>query len=115
MLSKLRVILAGVLISSAVGSRPGVAAPIEPLRPMAFLAGHCWKGDFADGSRVRCWERSDPQYDVIRGSRDKSRDSGHRARSRSRLLRATAWNTSGRGRNGLGDKRSMILGLVRRC
>ena len=52
MLSKLRVILAGVLISSAVGSRPGVAAPIEPLRPMAFLAGHCWKGDFADGKQT---------------------------------------------------------------
>jgi hypothetical protein len=52
MRSKLRVILADVLISSAVGSGAGVAAPIEPLRPMAFLAGHCWKGDFADGKQT---------------------------------------------------------------
>ena len=49
---KLRVTLAGVFISFAVGSSPGVAAPIEPLRPMAFLAGHCWKGDFADGKQT---------------------------------------------------------------
>ena len=52
MSSKLRVTLAGVLISSAVASGLGVAAPIEPLRPMAFLAGHCWKGDFADGKQT---------------------------------------------------------------
>ena len=52
MSSKLRVTLAGVLISFAVGSSAGVAAPIEPLRPMAFLAGHCWKGDFADGKQT---------------------------------------------------------------
>lgn len=25
------------------------AAPVAPLQPMAFLAGHCWKGTFADG------------------------------------------------------------------
>jgi len=52
MSSRLRVTLAGVLISSAVASSAGVAAPIEPLRPMAFLAGHCWKGDFADGKQT---------------------------------------------------------------
>jgi len=49
---KLRVVLAGVFISSAAGSSLGVAAPIEPLRPMAFLAGHCWKGDFADAKQT---------------------------------------------------------------
>jgi hypothetical protein len=52
MSSKLRVTLAGAFISFAVGSTLGVAAPIEPLRPMAFLAGHCWKGDFADGKQT---------------------------------------------------------------
>ena len=52
MSSKLRIVLAGVLISSALGSSADVAAPIEPLRPMAFLAGHCWKGDFADGKQT---------------------------------------------------------------
>jgi hypothetical protein len=33
---------------------PGVviAEPIEALKPMAFLAGHCWKGDFADGKQT---------------------------------------------------------------
>src|SRR5438477_12769964 len=52
MASTLRVTLAGVLISSAVASSTGFAAPIEPLQPMAFLAGHCWKGDFPDGKRT---------------------------------------------------------------
>ena len=52
MSSKLRVALAGVFIASTVGSGLGVAAPIEPLKPMAFLAGHCWKGDFADGKQT---------------------------------------------------------------
>ena len=49
---KLRLTLAGVLISSAVFSGSSTAAPIEPLQPMAFLAGHCWKGDFADGKQT---------------------------------------------------------------
>jgi len=49
---KLRVTVACVFISSALTSSLGVAAPIEPLRPMAFLAGHCWKGDFADGKQT---------------------------------------------------------------
>ncbi len=26
--------------------------PIEPLRPMAFLAGHCWKGEFPGGKQT---------------------------------------------------------------
>ena len=29
-----------------------LAAPIEPLKPMAFLAGHCWKGAFPDGKQT---------------------------------------------------------------
>ena len=28
---------------------PAHAAPLEALKPMAFLAGHCWKGEFPDG------------------------------------------------------------------
>ncbi len=52
MSSKLCVTLTGVFISSAMGSGLGVATPIEPLRPMAFLAGHCWKGDFGDGKQT---------------------------------------------------------------
>jgi hypothetical protein len=48
---QLRITLAGVLISSAALSGSPIAAPIEPLQPMAFLAGHCWKGDFADGKQ----------------------------------------------------------------
>src|SRR5215813_3113108 len=33
---------------------PSVALcePIEALQPMAFLAGHCWKGTFPDGKRT---------------------------------------------------------------
>ena len=29
-----------------------VAEPIEPLKPMEFLAGHCWKGLFPDGKQT---------------------------------------------------------------
>lgn len=28
------------------------AEPIEALKPMAFLAGHCWKGQFADSKQT---------------------------------------------------------------
>jgi len=38
-----------VLLSSTFAVH---AAPIDPLKPMAFLAGHCWKGDFADGKQT---------------------------------------------------------------
>lgn len=48
---KPRVTLAALSVVFAAGSSPGAAAPIEPLQPMAFLAGHCWKGDFADGKQ----------------------------------------------------------------
>jgi hypothetical protein len=34
------------------------AQPIEALKPMAYLAGHCWKGTFSDGKRTdeHCFE-----------------------------------------------------------
>lgn len=35
-----------ILLLAATGVQ---AAPATPLQPMAFLAGHCWKGTFADG------------------------------------------------------------------
>ena len=38
------------LLSLVLLTAAGVqAAPVAPLQPMAFLAGHCWKGTFADG------------------------------------------------------------------
>jgi hypothetical protein len=49
---KSRVIMTRLFVSFAAGSGAVVAAPIEPLQPMAFLAGHCWKGDFADGKQT---------------------------------------------------------------
>ena len=49
---KRRIALAGVLVSAAAFSGSAAAAPIEPLQPMAFLAGHCWKGDFPDGKQT---------------------------------------------------------------
>jgi hypothetical protein len=30
----------------------GMAEPVDALKPMAFLAGHCWKGTFADGKQT---------------------------------------------------------------
>jgi len=38
---------AGLLAAAAAH-----AEPAAPLQPMAFLAGHCWKGTFADGKRT---------------------------------------------------------------
>ena len=29
-----------------------IAAPVEGLKPMAFLAGHCWKGEFPGGKQT---------------------------------------------------------------
>lgn len=52
MSTNLRVTLAAMLIATASASIPAASAPIEPLQPMAFLAGHCWKGDFADGKQT---------------------------------------------------------------
>ena len=49
---KLRIALAGVLVSAGAFSGSAAAAPIEPLQPMAFLAGHCWKGDFPGGKQT---------------------------------------------------------------
>ncbi len=49
---KLRITLTGVLVSAAAFSGSAAAAPIEPLQPMAFLAGHCWKGDFPGGKQT---------------------------------------------------------------
>ena len=40
----MRTILIGLLLIPALAA----AEPIEPLKPMAFLAGHCWKGAFPD-------------------------------------------------------------------
>jgi len=37
-----------VLVVSSVA----VAQPIDAFKPMAFLAGHCWKGDFGDGKQT---------------------------------------------------------------
>ena len=42
----MKVVVAPVLIVLAAASH---AAPMSDLKPMAFLAGHCWKGTFPDG------------------------------------------------------------------
>ncbi len=39
-------IASAILLSVAASAQ---AAPMADLKPMAFLAGHCWKGTFADG------------------------------------------------------------------
>jgi hypothetical protein len=49
---KLRLTLSVVFVSSAAFSGSAAAAPIESLQPMAFLAGHCWKGDYPDGKQT---------------------------------------------------------------
>jgi hypothetical protein len=46
---------AATLVSSARAQAP---EPTSPLAPLAFLAGHCWKGPFPDGKRhdEHCFE-----------------------------------------------------------
>lgn len=41
------------LVALALTSLAGLASagPPEALKPMAFLAGHCWKGTFPDGKK----------------------------------------------------------------
>ncbi|MYN29714.1 hypothetical protein [Duganella levis] len=38
-----------LLLSAAAAAQ---AAPNEALKPMAFLAGHCWKGEFPGGKQT---------------------------------------------------------------
>ena len=35
-----------------LASAAAFAEPIDALKPMAFLAGHCWKGQLADGKQT---------------------------------------------------------------
>lgn len=44
-----------LLLSAVAGAQ---AAPAEALKPMAFLAGHCWKGEFPGGQQTdeHCFE-----------------------------------------------------------
>lgn len=44
----MRALAAVLLVLSGIAR----ADPIPPLRPMSFLAGHCWKGEFDDGSKT---------------------------------------------------------------
>ena len=44
----MRRLFAALALTSIAGAAMA-AEPAELLKPMAFLAGHCWKGTFADG------------------------------------------------------------------
>lgn len=41
--------LAAFALTCLAGAAHAAPEPAELLKPMAFLAGHCWKGTFADG------------------------------------------------------------------
>jgi hypothetical protein len=41
-----------LLIAASVAPGAPRAEPIAPLQPMAFLAGHCWKGAFPGGKQT---------------------------------------------------------------
>lgn len=53
-----RVPLAGMLLWVAVAFPALAAGPPAHFQPMAFLAGHCWKGTFPDGRQTdeHCFE-----------------------------------------------------------
>ncbi|MEP6503132.1 MAG: hypothetical protein ABJD97_07380 [Betaproteobacteria bacterium] len=46
----MRLPLAALAMSCLAGT--ACAEPAELLRPLSFLAGHCWKGSFADGKQT---------------------------------------------------------------
>jgi hypothetical protein len=48
----MRSTLASLILSSLACAAGAATEPVEQLKPMAFLAGHCWKGTFADGQRT---------------------------------------------------------------
>ena len=48
---KVRRLLLYLLFIPAVAVVDAAAEPVDALKPMAFLAGHCWKGDFPDGKQ----------------------------------------------------------------
>jgi len=41
-----------LLTLALLASPAAFAEPVDALKPMAFLAGHCWKGTFADGKQT---------------------------------------------------------------
>jgi hypothetical protein len=41
-----------LLVLFLLSSTAVQAAPAEALKPMAFLAGHCWKGEFPNGKQT---------------------------------------------------------------
>jgi len=47
-----------LLLAALLGVTASQAEPNAALQPMAFLAGHCWKGTFADGKTTdeHCFE-----------------------------------------------------------
>jgi hypothetical protein len=53
----MRIYAFGFLLASALAPS-AFAAPIEQLQPMEFLAGHCWKGTFPNGTATdeHCFE-----------------------------------------------------------
>ena len=46
----MRPVLAAVLLASCFAA--SAAQPVDALKPMAFLAGSCWKGEFPDGKQT---------------------------------------------------------------
>lgn len=48
----MRALLAALVLSCSASVAGAATEPAELLKPMAFLAGHCWKGTFADGKRT---------------------------------------------------------------
>lgn len=45
----MRRLLAALALTSLAGAASAANDPADLLKPMAFLAGHCWKGTFPDG------------------------------------------------------------------
>jgi hypothetical protein len=49
---RLQALLVSVFpIALAANAAAGDVQPVEGLKPMAFLAGHCWKGEFPDNKQ----------------------------------------------------------------
>ena len=63
------------LALSSLAAAAGAGEPPDALKPLAFLAGHCWKGTFPDGRytsdgetmtyRARWTRQGDQAYETL--------------------------------------------------
>jgi uncharacterized protein YndB with AHSA1/START domain len=94
--------LAILIAASAAVSSPAAPALRQGLEPLAFLAGHCWRGQFASGETdTHCFESAyggqhlRDRHEVTGGARAYSGETIYSWDGRANLVSYTYWNSSG--------------------